>query len=49
MTFVKGNSLVPCVNRALAAMKADHTLQSITTEWLSKKTNVGVVPVFSNS
>jgi polar amino acid transport system substrate-binding protein len=49
MTFVKGNPLVACVNRALASMKADHTLQSITTEWLSKKTNVGEVPVFSNS
>ena len=49
MTFVKGNPLVTCVNSALAAMKADHTLQSITTEWLSKKTNVGVVPVFASS
>jgi polar amino acid transport system substrate-binding protein len=49
MTFVKGNPLVTCVNRALAALKADHTLQSITTEWLSKKTNVGEVSVFKAS
>jgi hypothetical protein len=28
-------------------MKADGTLESITTEWLSKKTNVGEVPVWS--
>jgi polar amino acid transport system substrate-binding protein len=49
MTFPKGSSLVPCVNQALEAMKSDHTLQDITTEWLSKKTNVGEVPVFSTS
>jgi polar amino acid transport system substrate-binding protein len=47
VTFEKGNPLVACVNRALDAMKADGTLQSITTEWLSVKTNVGTVPVFT--
>ncbi len=46
MTFVKGNSLAACVNRALAELKADGALQAITKEWLSEKTNVGVVPVF---
>ena len=49
MTFQKGNSLVTCVNLALKEMKADHTLQDITTEWLSQNTNVGTVPVFSTS
>jgi hypothetical protein len=28
-------------------MKADGTLQTITNTWLSKKTNVGEVPVWS--
>jgi polar amino acid transport system substrate-binding protein len=49
MTFVRGNPLVQCVNRALAALKSSGKLQAITTEWLSKKTNVGEVPVFSAS
>lgn len=47
MTFTTGNPLVGCVNQALAEMKADGTLQDITTTWLSQKTNVGKVPVFS--
>ena len=49
MTFQKGNSLVRCVNKALHTLKTNGTVQAITTEWLSKKTNVGEVPVFSNS
>jgi len=49
MTLVTGNPLVTCVNHALAAMKSDGTLQDITTEWLSKKTSIGAVPVFSQS
>ena len=49
MTFVRGNPLVGCVNRALAELKSDGTLQAITTKWLSEKTNVGAVPVFSTS
>ena len=49
MAFQKGSDLVPCVNLALREMKADDTLQSITTKWLSVKTNVGTVPVFSSS
>jgi ABC-type amino acid transport substrate-binding protein len=48
MTFEKGNPLRDCVNLALSEMKADDTLQSITTEWLSEKTNVGEVPVLSS-
>lgn len=45
MTLPKGSSLTPCVNLALAEMTADGTLQAITKEWLSTKTNVGEVPV----
>jgi polar amino acid transport system substrate-binding protein len=48
MTFVKGNSLVGCVNQALAELKSAGMLQAITTKWLSEKTNVGAVPVFSS-
>jgi polar amino acid transport system substrate-binding protein len=47
MTFTKGNALVPCVNQALEEMKADGTLQAITQEWLSQKTNVGQVPTLT--
>jgi polar amino acid transport system substrate-binding protein len=47
MTFAKGDALVPCVNQALTEMKGDGTLESLTTTWLSKKTNVGEVPVFT--
>ena len=49
MVLAKGSKLTPCVNKALAAMKSSGELQAITTEWLSKKTNVGEVPVFSSS
>jgi len=49
MTFVKGNPLAGCVNQALAELKSDGTLEAITTKWLSKKTNVGAVPVFGTS
>lgn len=41
------SSLTPCVNAALAALKANGQLAAITKTWLSKKTNVGTVPVFS--
>lgn len=48
MTFTKGSALVGCVDQALAEMKGDGTLDDITTTWLSEKTNVGEVPVFSS-
>jgi polar amino acid transport system substrate-binding protein len=41
------STLTPCVNSALAALKANGQLAAITNTWLSKKTNVGTVPVFS--
>lgn len=43
----KGSSLTPCINLAIQEMKDDGTLGDITDEWLSKKTNVGEVPVWS--
>jgi polar amino acid transport system substrate-binding protein len=43
----KDSTLTPCIDLALQEMKADGTLQAITQEWLSKKTNVGEVPVWS--
>jgi polar amino acid transport system substrate-binding protein len=43
----KGSSLTPCIDQALQEMKADGSLQEITNTWLSKKTNVGEVPVWS--
>jgi polar amino acid transport system substrate-binding protein len=48
MALQKDSTLTPCINQAIAELKADGTLQAITTEWLSKKTNVGNVPVFSS-
>ena len=44
-----GERRVALTPKALAAMKSSGELQAITTEWLSKKTNVGEVPVFSSS
>jgi polar amino acid transport system substrate-binding protein len=44
----KDSSLTPCIDLALQEMKDDGTLATITDEWLSKKTNVGTVPVFSS-
>jgi polar amino acid transport system substrate-binding protein len=43
----KGSTLTACIDLALQEMKSDGTLQAITEEWLSKKTNVGEVPVWS--
>ena len=30
-----GSSLTPCVNQAIAALKADGTLASIQAQWIS--------------
>jgi polar amino acid transport system substrate-binding protein len=43
----KDSTLTPCIDLALQEMKSDGALQAITQEWLSKKTNVGEVPVWS--
>jgi polar amino acid transport system substrate-binding protein len=47
MAFEKGSPLVACVNLALDEMRSDGTLSDITQTWLSKKTNVGEVPVLT--
>ena len=43
MVFEKGNSLVVCVNRALARLKSDGTLDKIQKEWLSSKVDAPVL------
>jgi polar amino acid transport system substrate-binding protein len=40
----KGSALTACVNTAIAALKADGTLDALTKEWLSDKANA---PVFT--
>lgn len=47
ITLPKGSALTACVNLALGEMTADGTLAAIQKEWLSDKTNVGKVPVFT--
>ena len=37
LTFEKGNSLVGCVNEALAALKQDGTLQRLEQKWITSK------------
>jgi polar amino acid transport system substrate-binding protein len=37
LVLVKGSSLTPCLNGAIAAITADGTLAAITKEWLSDK------------
>jgi polar amino acid transport system substrate-binding protein len=43
MVFAKGNPLVGCVNRALAALKASGTLKKIQQQWLAKATGAPVL------
>ena len=43
MVFEKGNPLVPCVNKALAALKKDGTLQKIQDKWLSSEVDAPVL------
>jgi polar amino acid transport system substrate-binding protein len=43
MVFEKGNTLVVCVNEALSKLRADGTLQSLQTEWLSKAAGAPVL------
>jgi polar amino acid transport system substrate-binding protein len=43
LVLQKDSPLTPCVNAAIAALKADGTLDAITKEWLSDKVNA---PVF---
>jgi len=43
MLFQKGNSLVDCVNQALASIKDNGTLDSIEQKWLSQTVSVPVL------
>jgi polar amino acid transport system substrate-binding protein len=43
MLFSKGNSLVECVNAALADMKSDGALDAIEKKWLSQTVSVPVL------
>ena len=44
IVLARGSSLTKCVNGAIASMKADGSLDQITTEWLSEKASA---PVYS--
>ncbi len=44
MLFEEGSPLVPCVNAALASLKADGTLEAIENEWLNQG---GSIPTLS--
>jgi polar amino acid transport system substrate-binding protein len=43
MVFAKGNSLVKCVNDALASLKSDGTLAAIQQKWLAKAAGAPVL------
>ncbi len=43
MVFAKGNPLAVCVDRALAKLRANGTLQQIQQKWLSKATGAPVL------
>jgi polar amino acid transport system substrate-binding protein len=43
MVLAKGNTLAPCVDRALAALKANGTLEKIQQQWLAKATGAPVL------
>ncbi len=43
MVFQKGNPLIACVNKALANLKKNGTLERINTTWLSKVVGVPVL------
>ena len=43
VVLAKGSSLTSCVNGAIAAMKADGSLDAITKEWLSDKASAPVL------
>ena len=43
LVLAKGSPLTACVNKALAAMKSDGTLDAITKEWMADKANAPVL------
>ena len=43
MVFQKGNSLVTCVNKALATLRDNGTLQDLQQQWLAKATGAPIL------
>jgi polar amino acid transport system substrate-binding protein len=43
MVFQKGNSLVRCVNSALATLRSDGTLKQLQQQWLAKATGAPIL------
>ena len=43
MVLPKGSSLTPCVDKALASLKSDGTLDQITKTWLSEKASAPIL------
>jgi polar amino acid transport system substrate-binding protein len=43
LVLEKGSSLTPCVNKALAVLKADGTLTDLTKTWLSDKVSAPIL------
>ncbi len=43
MVFQKGNSLVTCVNKALATLRDNGTLQNLQQKWLAKATGAPIL------
>ena len=43
MVFQKGNSLVTCVNKALATLRDNGTLQNLQQQWLAKATGAPIL------
>jgi polar amino acid transport system substrate-binding protein len=43
VVLAKGSALTGCVNAAIATMKSDGTLDTITKEWLSDKASAPVL------
>ena len=39
----KGSKLTPCVDKALASLKSDGTLDQITKTWLSEKVSAPIL------
>ena len=43
MVFQKGNSLVRCVNKALATLRSDGTLKQLQQQWLAKANGAAIL------
>ncbi|HKD33262.1 MAG TPA: ABC transporter substrate-binding protein [Gaiellaceae bacterium] len=43
LVFAKGNSLVRCVNQALAKLRSDGTLKQLQQQWLAKATGAPIL------